>query len=71
MTDYVILIERTEDGYGAWRPDLLGCVALGDTVEDAIAEMGDAIRFHLEGMREEGLPVPEPMTIRSAEIEAV
>jgi len=58
---YPILIERARDGgYGAWCPDLPGCVALGDTVEECKREMREAIAFHLEGLRAEGEPVPGP-----------
>jgi predicted RNase H-like HicB family nuclease len=58
---YIILIEPTADGgYGAWAPDLPGCVALGDTTGEAVDEMRSAIAFHLEGLREDGLPIPEP-----------
>ena len=58
---YVILIEPTDDGsYGAWAPDLPDCVALGDTTAETTAEMRSAIAFHLEGLQEDGLPVPEP-----------
>jgi predicted RNase H-like HicB family nuclease len=47
---YLIVIERAEDGgCGAWAPDLPGCVALGDTIEDAERELREAIAFHLEG----------------------
>jgi HicB_like antitoxin of bacterial toxin-antitoxin system len=46
---YAIIIERAEDGgYGAWCPDLLGCVALGDTEAETIAEMTEAIKFHID-----------------------
>ena len=66
---YVILIEPTPDGgFGAWAPDLPGCVALGDSAEDAIQEMREAIAFHLAGLREDGDALPEPST-RSATIE--
>ncbi|MFC3994455.1 type II toxin-antitoxin system HicB family antitoxin [Nocardiopsis sediminis] len=70
MSSYGIIVEPTPDGgYGAWCPDLLGCVALGDTVEETISEMRDAIQFHLDGMREEGLPIPVPTTV-AASVEA-
>jgi predicted RNase H-like HicB family nuclease len=66
---YVILIEPTPDGgFGAWAPDLPGCVAVGDTVEDTEREMREAIGFHLAGLREDGDAIPEPST-RSATIE--
>jgi predicted RNase H-like HicB family nuclease len=61
---YLIVIERADDGgYGAWAPDLPGCVALGDTIEDAERQMREAIAFHLEGLREQGEPVPPPTAV--------
>ena len=59
MTAYAVIIERAEDGgYGAWSPDLPGCVTLGDTREECLTEMREAIVFHLDGLREAGEPVP-------------
>lgn len=46
--------------YSAWSPDLPGCVATGASVEEAEREMRSAIRFHLEGLRQDGMPLPEP-----------
>jgi predicted RNase H-like HicB family nuclease len=69
MTDtdaprYLIVIERADDGgFGAWAPDLPGCVALGDTIEDAEREMREAIAFHLKGLREQGERVPSPTAV--------
>jgi len=61
VSAYAVIIERAEDGgFGAWSPDLPGCVALGDSREEALAEMRGAITFHLEGLREAGEPVPAP-----------
>ena len=61
---YVILIGPTPDGhYGAWAPDLPGCIALGDTIEDTEREMREAIAFHLDGLLEDGLPLPKPRTV--------
>lgn len=69
MTTYAIIIERADDGgYGAWCPDLPGCVALGDTPEETIAEMKEAIEFHLEGLREDGQPIPHPSTVAATVI---
>ncbi len=63
MTSYVILVDQTPDGgYGAWVPDLPGCVALADSFEECVAEMGQAVAFHLEGLRADGLLIPEPTT---------
>lgn len=60
---YAIIIEKTENNYGAWAPDLPGCVAVGDSVEEVELLMRGAIEFHLAGMREDGDPIPPP-TVR-------
>lgn len=61
---YLIVIEQADDGgYGAWAPDLPGCVALGVTIEDAEQQMREAIAFHLEGLREQGEPIPAPTAV--------
>jgi predicted RNase H-like HicB family nuclease len=57
---YAIVIERAEGNYSAYVPDLPGCVATGITVAEVEAEIREAIAFHLEGMREDGLPIPAP-----------
>ena len=57
---YAIVIEKAEHNYSAYVPDLPGCVATGATAEQAEAEIREAIEFHIEGMREDGLPIPEP-----------
>lgn len=55
---YAVVIEKAEGNFSAYVPDLPGCVATGATVEEVESEIRDAIVFHLEGMREDGLPVP-------------
>jgi predicted RNase H-like HicB family nuclease len=57
---YAVVIEKGERNYSAYVPDLPGCVSVGDTPEQVKSEIRDAIEFHLEGMREDGLPVPQP-----------
>lgn len=57
---YAIVIEKTENNYGAYVPDLPGCVATGKTIEATEREIREAIEFHLRGFREDGLPIPEP-----------
>ncbi len=57
---YAVVIEKAERNYSAYVPDLPGCVATGATLEQAEAEIREAIEFHIEGMREDGLPIPEP-----------
>jgi predicted RNase H-like HicB family nuclease len=59
---YAIVIERAGHNYAAYVPDLPGCVAVGDTFEETRREIREAIEFHLEGMRADGSPVPEPIT---------
>jgi predicted RNase H-like HicB family nuclease len=63
VNGYVIIIERVDDGgHGAWAPDRPGCVATADDYDTCAAEMREAIRFHLEGMREDGDFIPAPTT---------
>jgi predicted RNase H-like HicB family nuclease len=57
---YAVVIEKGERNYSAYVPDLPGCVSVGDTPEQVKAEIREAIEFHLEGMREDGLPIPKP-----------
>lgn len=59
---YLVVVEPTANGFSAFSPDLPGCVATGATREEAEREMADAIAFHIEGLRADGLPVPEPQT---------
>jgi predicted RNase H-like HicB family nuclease len=67
---YVVVIEQAADGgFGAWAPDLPGCVSLGDTIEETEREMHEAIEFHLESLREHGEPIPQPSAITAAVIE--
>ncbi|MGH9375144.1 MAG: type II toxin-antitoxin system HicB family antitoxin [Terriglobia bacterium] len=62
MRKYLIVIEKTETGYSAYSPDLDGCVSTGQTLEEAEKNMREAIEFHLESMRLEGISVSEPHT---------
>ena len=57
---YAVVIEKAENNYSAYVPDLPGCVATGTTVAEAEAQIREAIEFHLEGLREDGLPIPPP-----------
>ena len=59
---YTVVIERTPNNYAAYVPDLPGCVATGSTKEELLAEIREAIAFHVESLREHGQPVPEPQT---------
>ncbi|MEQ9229506.1 MAG: type II toxin-antitoxin system HicB family antitoxin [Cyclobacteriaceae bacterium] len=59
---YVINIEKTETGFSAYVPDLPGCVSVGDTRDEIEENIQEAILFHIEGLKEDGLPVPPPST---------
>jgi predicted RNase H-like HicB family nuclease len=60
---YAIVIETAEGNYSAYVPDLPGCVATGSTVAEVESEMTEAIRLHVEGLIEDGQPVPPPTAI--------
>jgi predicted RNase H-like HicB family nuclease len=62
MKKYLIVIEESETGYSAYSPDLPGCVSTGATRAEMEKNMREAISFHLDGLREEGDPAPEPHT---------
>ena len=57
---YAIVIEKAENNYSAYVPDLPGCIATGATVEEVEWQIREAIEFHLDGMREDGEPIPRP-----------
>ena len=59
---YAVIIERGEEGYGAYVPDLPGCIAAGDTKDEVKKLIQEAIEFHIEGLKENGQPVPTPAT---------
>jgi predicted RNase H-like HicB family nuclease len=66
---YAVIIERGDTSYGAYVPDLPGCVAVGETLQEVKQLIREAITFHLEGLREEGLPIP-PATSLCEYVEA-
>ncbi len=57
---YAVVIEKAENNYSAYVPDLPGCVATGATIAETEAQIREVIEFHLEGMREDGTPIPPP-----------
>ena len=57
---YRIVVEETATGFSAYSPDLPGCVTTGATKEETEENMKEAVAFHVEGLRQEGLPVPSP-----------
>jgi len=62
MFKYTIIIEKAGNNYSAYCPDLPGCIATGSTAEETIERMKEAIKFHIEGLKKEGLKIPEPTT---------
>ncbi len=61
---YAVVFEKASDGgYGAYIPDLPGCVALGETLEETRRLIREAVELHLEAMRADGDPIPEPSAI--------
>lgn len=57
---YIIIIEQAENNYSAYCPDLPGCIAVGDTIEETKANMREAIAFHIQGMLKDGDAIPKP-----------
>lgn len=62
MHKYTIIIEKVEDNYSAYCPDLPGCIATGATMEGTTERMKEAIEFHIEGLEREKMPIPGPST---------
>lgn len=60
MIKVLIVVERTDDGYSAYSPDIPGCVATGSTKEETEHNMYEAVEMHIEGLLEDDLPIPEP-----------
>jgi len=61
MQRYLIVIEKADGNFSAYSPDVIGCVATGRTREETERNMEEAIRMHLDGLREDGLPLPVPV----------
>lgn len=62
MYRFLIIIEKADSNYSAYAPDLPGCVATGNTREEAKQNMREAVQLHLQGLREDNLPIPESQT---------
>lgn len=62
MYRFLVIIEKANDNYSAYSPDLPGCVATGSTPEEAEQNMQEAIKMHIQGLKEDNLPIPEPHT---------
>ena len=57
---YLVVVEKGPESFGAYVPDLPGCVAAAETREEVLALIREAIEFHIEGLREDGQPIPPP-----------
>ncbi|HLL79079.1 MAG TPA: type II toxin-antitoxin system HicB family antitoxin [Ktedonobacteraceae bacterium] len=60
MKEYTVIYEKGPNSWGAYVPDLPGCVAVGKSLEEVKERIQGAIQMHIEGMLEDGLPIPEP-----------
>lgn len=60
---FAVVIEKANENYSAYVPDLPGCIATGATLEEVAQTIEEAVQFHLDGLREDGLPIPEPSTV--------
>ncbi|MBI2918123.1 MAG: type II toxin-antitoxin system HicB family antitoxin [Chloroflexi bacterium] len=68
---YLVILEKGPTSFGAYVPDLPGCIAAGETKEEVLSLIRDAIGLHLEGLRREGQPIPGPnSTSEVVEVEA-
>ncbi len=62
MMQYAVVLEKTDNGWSAYVPDLDGCIAAGDTEAETLQLIREAIALHIEAMREDGDPIPVPTT---------
>ena len=60
MHKYLVIFEKADSNYSAYSPDLAGCIATGKTRKEVEKNIKEAISFHVKGLEEDGLPVPEP-----------
>jgi predicted RNase H-like HicB family nuclease len=68
---YLVVVEKGLSSYGAHVPDLPGCIAAGETKEEVLSLIREAIEFHIEGLEQEGLPIPAPASMSElVEVEA-
>ena len=65
MKKYLIVIEKTSNGYSAYSPDVPGCGSTGSTREEAESNIREAIQFHIDGLKQEGFEIPEPSSYSS------
>jgi predicted RNase H-like HicB family nuclease len=66
---YLVVIERADSNYSAYAPDVPGCVATGDTVEETVANYREALRLHLEAMAHDHEALPQPYSVRAVTVD--
>jgi len=59
---YAVIVEKSANGFGAYVPDLPGCAVVAETRDEAVKLIREAVELHLESLREEGSPIPEPVS---------
>lgn len=66
MAEYVVILESGPDNWSAYVPDLPGCVSTGATRDEVLKNIREAIEFHIEGMKEDGEPIPAPTVVAAS-----
>ena len=59
---YLVIVEQGDSGFGAYVPDVPGCIVVGETRDEVLDLIHEAIELHIEGLRDDGMPVPSPMS---------
>ncbi len=67
---YLVVIEKADTNYGAYSPDVPGCIATGETIEETISLYREALRMHLAAMARDGEPLPHPYSVQAVMVEA-
>jgi len=60
---YPVIVEKAGPNYSAYSPDVPGCIAAGDTIEETLQLFKEALEFHFEGLKQDGEPIPQPSTL--------
>jgi predicted RNase H-like HicB family nuclease len=66
---YLVLIEKGENNYGAYAPDVPGCISVGKTIEETLSNFQEALEFHFEGMAQDGEPIPAAARVEAHVVE--
>jgi predicted RNase H-like HicB family nuclease len=66
---YLVVVEKGDNNYSAYAPDVPGCVTVGDTVEETLRNMQEALELHFEGLHEDNDPMPKPFSVHAEFVE--